>query len=140
MFSCEPNIPIDDDETIILLNSKGKYGDIPEELKEFLMMVNGVDETTYSKLKTDFGKKVYRKIIEILDREREKEGNMTGLWFECELMDSRAEGRREGKQEGISEMMEVQNMYKSGYTEESIAETTGVSPEDVAKMVAILKN
>ena len=137
VYRHNPELLFNDGEEIILLNSKGTIGDIPEELKEFFMLING--EYDAESLKTAFAKNVYKKMIEVLKSKKYEEATM---WLQAELMESKMEGLEAGilvgTSKGANDTLEALKMHKLGYSKDEIIAATGVSAENIDKMIEIL--
>ncbi len=111
------NLELGDGTMKVFLNSKGTENDIPEELQNFLNLVNG------NAAKDDFCRRVEQEIQKIKLDVQIKESFM---YFEDKLRDERqrarteglaegrAEGRAEGHAEGIAET--ARKMFQNGAT------------------------
>ena len=107
----------------VFLNSKGTADDIPQELQNFLNLINGMEAAD------DFCREISCEVRKIKRDAQVKENFMD---FEDKLRHERAKARKDGLQEGM--LQTLADLVSNGsITIRTAAEQAGVSESTFAK-------
>ena len=123
-----------DETTRIVLNTKGIFGKVSEDLKDFFNCINGVFSSTA------FSDKIKYEVDKIKRSEKWRREYMTLYLHEQEIKrQSREEGKKEGKKEGLLIGAQIMKAYNSGSSIENLAKEFCLSIEEIEILIGVKK-
>ena len=121
-------LELNDGATKIFLNVNGMFGNVDDDIKNFLLYIGG---------KTPVGNFVKRVALEVDKVKRQEVTRVEYMKLFADMMDVRREGRAEGRAEGrVEKTLEfVKNLLHEGFPAEQIFKLTRCTQEQFSQAV-----